>query len=144
MPNFKLELTKILKSKKMVVVLLLCVLLPTFLLYWNQTNSDRYGVNLFSKMNSVHIEILNTRTAYRERMKEVELTPEEIDFHMTPFNEMLEEVEVFNQMRGYQYRYEIPEQIVAFYQSYQDYAEHRAIHANGRQFFYIHEPYVLG
>jgi ABC-type transport system involved in multi-copper enzyme maturation permease subunit len=141
MPNFKLELTKILKSKKYILLLLLCVLIPSSVFYQNHINLDRYGQELFIKMQTIGMDMYATKMRYHERMKEVGLTPEEIEFYMTPFNKLLDEMEAFYLVKGYEHRYEIPERMVAFYQAYQDYAEHRAVYANGRQFFRLYEGY---
>jgi ABC-type transport system involved in multi-copper enzyme maturation permease subunit len=140
MPNFKLELTKILKSKKFILLLLLGVLIPSAVFYQNHIHLDRYGLDLFIKMQKTSMNMSTARMQYHERMEEVGFTPEEIEFHMALFTEMENEMRVFNFIpRKHESRYAIPQQMVAFYQAYQDYAEDRAINYNGRQFFYIHE-----
>ena len=138
MPNIKLELVKILKSKKLLILLLLCLLIPSAIMYRNYSYRDRYGRDLITRINTVGTGMYVARMQYKDRMEEVELSPGEVEFHMAPFNRMLEELESLNSAMNYQHRYEIPERMVAFYQAYQDYAEHRAVYANGRQFFYIH------
>ena len=140
MPNFKLEFIKILKSKKFILLLLLCVLIPSAVFYQNHINLDRYGLDLFIKMQKTSMNMSTARMQYHERMKEVGFTPEEIEFHMALFTEMENEMRVFNFIpRKHESRYAIPQQMVAFYQAYQDYAEDRTINANGRQFFHLHE-----
>lgn len=140
MPNFKLELNKILKSKKIIFLLLLCVLIPAAVFYQNHTSLDRYGLELFIKMQKTSIDMSSTRVKYHERMKEVGYTPEEIEVFMALFTEMENEMRAFTYIpRNYESRYAIPQQMVTFYQAYQDYAEDRTLNYSGRQFFYLHQ-----
>lgn len=140
MSNLKLELKKIFKSKKIIFLLLLCVLIPVAVFYQNHTSLDRYGTELFIKMQKTSIDMSSTRVKYHERMKEVGYTLEEIEVFMALFTEMENEIREFNYIpRNYESRYIIPQQMVAFYQAYQDYAEDRTLNYSGRQFFYLHQ-----
>src|SRR5690554_976775 len=138
MPNFKLELTKFWKSKKLVLLLLLCVLIPSAIFYWNYSNLDRYANELFGRMSIIQSNISATRTEYHATMREAGLSLSEITFHMTYHDKMRFEMRKFSRIpQTIASKYEIPEQMVAFYQAYQDYAEDRTINANGRQLFYL-------
>src|SRR5690554_4712143 len=138
MPNFKLELIKFWKSKKLALLLVLCVLIPSAIFYWNYSNLDRYANELFSKMSIIQSNIRATRVEYHDTMREAGLTFLEITFHMTYHDEMRFEMRKFSRIpQTIASKYEIPEQMVAFYQAYQDYAEDRTINANGRQLFYL-------
>ena len=139
MPNFKFELKKILRGKKIVILLLFCLLIPTGVFYWNYTNLDRYGNDLFRSVQSEYISILNTRALYYEEMDESDLTSEEIEFHMAPYNEMLDKIVTLMQMIDYESRYEVSEHMLTFHQAYENYTEHRAIHANGNQLYYLQD-----
>src|SRR5690554_3472697 len=139
MPNFKLELTKFWKSKKLVLLLLLCVVIPSAIFYWNYSNLDLYANELSHKTINLSVDIRATRNEYHDTMQEAGLSPSEKSFHMTCFDEMYNEIkescDLFLTMEP---KYEIPEQMVAFYQAYQDYAEDRTNNANPKQLFYLY------
>ena len=141
MPNFKLELKKIMRSKKIILTLFISVLISSSLFYWNHTNLDGYGRDLFSNMSAIKQELSATRTQYRERMTEVGLIQEEIMFHMTLFTEMENQMIGFEHIKHYDHRYEIPGQMVLFYEAYEKYSEDRTENANGRQFFHLYDGY---
>lgn len=140
MPNYKLEMKKTLRSKTLVVLILLCFLIPGVVLYQNQANSDRYATNLYSKMNTASLDMYMAKREYQKILDEVGLSKEEAEPHLAFFTVMEGEMEeLLNLPRDYQSRHEIPRQMVAFYNAYQAYAEDRTVNYRGRQFFHMHK-----
>ncbi|HPZ22209.1 MAG TPA: hypothetical protein PKV05_04205, partial [Bacillota bacterium] len=70
MSNFKLELTKILKSKKFFLLLLLCVLIPSAMFFQHYTNLDRYCNDLSDKMAGIRLDLIFIGRQYKDRMEE--------------------------------------------------------------------------
>lgn len=138
MPNFKIELIKILRSKKIILAVLISLFISLFAFYWNHTNMDRYGIDLFNNANVISQDIRTSRAIYQNIMSEFGLTPDEIRFHMILFTEMENEMRKFERIKSYEYRYEIPGQMVAFLKAYKKYAEDRTVNYNGRQFFNLY------
>src|SRR5690554_273557 len=138
MPNFKLERTKFWKSKKLALLLLLCVVIPSAIFYWNYSNLDKYGQDLFHEIQLIELDIRIARLDYTKKMEEAGLTPEEKESHMTLFTAMENEMLELMKLKDYEARYEIPEQIVTFYEAYKDYAEDRLANAQ-EQLIVVHD-----
>lgn len=138
MPDFKLELIKILRSKKIILALLISLFISSFAYYWNHTNIGRYGMDLFNNAIVISQEIREKRADYQKIMSDNGLKPDEIRSHMILFTEMENEMRKFERIKSYEYRYEIPGQMVAFYEAYEKYAEDRTVNYNGKQFFNLY------
>lgn len=138
-----MELKKIVRSKKFVILILLCLILPAAVLYQNQANSDRYAWDLYNKMGEASLAMHVAKQEYRERMKENGLSVKEMEPHLFFFTALEGEMEALLRLPwGYESRFEIPERMVAFYNAYQAYAEDRTVNYQGRQFFHLFEDKI--
>ncbi|SES96647.1 ABC transporter permease subunit [Anaerobranca gottschalkii] len=140
MPNLLFELKKVLKNKKILVIILVSLMISSLNFCWNYINMNWYGVDLFNRIFEISLEISESRNTYQKLMTDAGLTPHEIRRHMVLFTEMENSIRKFEQYRDnrHKFRYEIPKQMLAFYEAYEKYSEDRQINANGRQFFHLY------